>query len=358
MKDKILSILFCLILFSFFIINLIIKDNDISYTERRKMQSFPKINTSTLLSGKWMKEFDDYTLDQFAFRESFRSLKANIEINLFKKLDNNNIFIKDGYIYKIEYPLDERKVNSFVYKINTLYETYLKDMNVYYTIIPDKNYYLSDNYLKMDYDKLFSIVTNNLDNDMTYIDIKDCLTLDDYYYTDTHWKQNKISKVVDKLSNKMNFKVSNNYKEKTYYPFYGVYYGQAALKVKPDTINYLTNDIIESATVKDEESDLKTVYEESSLGGMDSYDVFLSGSTPFITIENSKYNGNKELIIFRDSFASTLAPLLIEGYSKITLIDLRYMNPSDLEKKVEFKNQDVLIIHNTLVINNSEAIRI
>ena len=355
MKDKILSILFCLILFSFFIINLIIKDNDISYTERRKMQKFPKTNVSTLLSGKWMKEFDDYALDQFAFREEFRSIKANVEINLFRKLDNNGIFIKDGYIYKIEYPLDVRKVNSFVYKINELYNNYLDGMNVYYTIIPDKNYYSKENYLKMDYDKLFSIVTSNLNSDMTYIDIKDLLSLEDYYYTDTHWKQNKISKVVDKISKTMNFKVSNDYKEKTYYPFYGVYYGQAALKVKPDTINYLTNDIIDSAVVTDTESDLKKVYEESSLGGIDSYDLFLSGSTPFITIENPKYEGKRELIIFRDSFASTLAPLLIEGYS---LIDLRYMNPSDLEKKIEFKNQDVLIIHNTLVINNSEAIRI
>lgn len=358
MKDKILSILFCLILFGFFIINIFVKDNKISYTERRKMQMFPKLNLSNILNGKWMEEFDNYVLDQFAYRENFRNIKANTEINLFRKLDNNGIFIKNGYIYKIEYPLDERKVNSFVYKINTLYEDYLNGMNVYYTIIPDKNYYSNEKYLKMDYDKLFSMVTSNLDENMKYIDITGLLSLEDFYLTDTHWKQNRISKVVEKLSEEMNFKVNNNYEEKTYYPFYGVYYGQSALKVKPDTINYLTNDIIESAKVTYSDNKFDKVYEESSLGGMDSYDVFLSGSTPFITIENSKYKGDKELIIFRDSFASTLAPLLIEGYSKITLVDLRYMNPSELKEKIEFKNQDVLIIHNTLVINNSEAIRI
>lgn len=358
MKDRILSILFCSILFSFFVANLIIKDNDISYTERRKLQQFPEINIGNVLNGKWMKEFDNYSLDQFPFRENFRNIKANIEINLFKKLDNNGIFIKNGYIYKIEYPLSETKVNSFVYKINTLYEKYLSGMNVYYTIVPDKNYYLDKSFLKMDYEKLFSMVTTNLNNNMKYIDIRDCLTLTDYYLTDTHWKQNRISKVVDKLSDIMNFEVSNVYEEKEYYPFYGVYYGQSALKVKPDTINYLISDTIKDARVNIEEGNVTAVYNEDALGKMDSYDVFLSGAKPFITIDNPKYNGKKELIIFRDSFASTLAPLLIEGYSKITLIDLRYMNPEELEGKIKFEDQDVLIIHNTLVINNSESIRI
>ena len=356
MKNKILSVSFFVIIISVFLINIFTKDKELSYTERRKLNTLPKITLDNLLSGKTMEEFDNYTLDQFAFREEFRTLKTLVNLNIFRKLDNNNIFIKDDFIFKYEYPLKEDKVLSFNKKMNNLYDNYLKGMNVYYAIIPDKNFFLSDEYLKLDYEKLFKLVNDGLKN-MTYIDITNDLKLEDYYYTDTHWRQDKILKVVETLSKQMHFDYVTDYKIKEYKPFYGVYYGQAALKTKSDTIHYLTNDIIDSAMVEDFDSDLKTVYEISSLGKMDSYDVFLSGATPLITITNKKAKTDKELIIFRDSFGSSLAPLLIPGYYKITLVDLRYINMSNLSNYIDFNNQDVLILYNTLIINNSDTIR-
>lgn len=356
MKNKILSISFFVIIFSFFIMNIFIKDKDISYTERRKLNKFPKVTIKEIFNGDTFEKFDNYALDQFAFRDEFRGVKAFIQFNILNKMDNNGIFIEDNSIYKLEYPLKEEKVKLFISKMNNLYNNYLKDMNVYFAVIPDKNYYLNSKHLKMDYENLFNMVEKGIQN-MNYIDITDCLTLDSYYRTDTHFKQDKLEKLVSKLANNMNFSYSYDYKINSYEPFYGVYYGQLALNIKPDTINYLTNDIINSAIVSDYDSDLKTIYEISSLGSMDSYDVFLSGSTPFITIENTKANTEKELVIFRDSFGSTLAPLLLEGYSKITLIDLRYMNSNNLNNFIKFDDQDILIIYSTLIINNSETIR-
>ena len=39
------------------------------------------------------------------------------------------------------------------------------------------------------------ILKNNI-SDMEYIDIFDCLSIDDYYKTDSHWKQEELSAVV------------------------------------------------------------------------------------------------------------------------------------------------------------------
>ena len=66
---------------------------------------------------------------------------------------------------------------------------------------------------------------------------------------------------------------------------------------------------------------------------------------------------DKELIIFRDSFGSSIAPLLIDGYSKITLVDIRYLHPNILESYIEFDSQDVLFLYSTSVLNNSETIK-
>ena len=41
----------------------------------------------------------------------------------------------------------------------------------------------------------------------------------------------------------------------------------------------------------------------------DPYSVFLSGSKSLLTITNPSADTDRELVIFRDSFASSLAPL-------------------------------------------------
>ena len=76
-----------------------------STTERRKLEQFPKLTLETMVEGKFMTEFEKYTLDQFPLRDSFRSLKAWASENVFGKLDNNDIYVADGYAVKMEYPM-------------------------------------------------------------------------------------------------------------------------------------------------------------------------------------------------------------------------------------------------------------
>jgi hypothetical protein len=91
---------------------------------------------------------------------------------------------------------------------------------------------------------------------------------------------------------------------------------------------------------------------------MDPYDVYLDGAKPLISLTNTKATSGKELIIFRDSFGSSLAPLLLCGYSKITLIDLRYVSSDALERYMDFENtDDVLFIYNSQILNNSYMLK-
>ena len=78
---------------------------------------------------------------------------------------------------------------------------------------------------------------------------------------------------------------------------------------------------------------------------------------PILEIENKYSKNNNELYIFRDSFGSSIAPLLASEYSKITLIDLRYVSSTLLEKYLNPKeNSDVLFMYNTLILNDSSII--
>lgn len=256
----------------------------------------------------------------------------------------------------MEYPLNTVAIEKSTKKIEEIYSKYLKGMNVYYSIIPDKNYYLQDDHLKIDYTQIEKIAQKNL-RKLKYIDILSELNVEDFYKTDIHWKQENIKKVASKIEVSMNLKntLKTKYQEKELGEFYGVYYRQAAMHIKPDKLKYLTSDTIEACSTYNYETQKRgKVYDlEKYKTSQDKYDIFLSGATPLIAIENPNATTDKELLLFRDSFGSSIAPLLIENYSKITLIDIRYMSSQLLEKYIDFENQDVLFLYSGTVLNQN-----
>ena len=355
MKNKVLVISFLSIIYGFFLLNIFVSDLEISKSERRKLQEFPEVSMNNILNKDFMNEFDDYSVDQFIFRDLFRNIKASYSFNVLGMLDNNGYFEKDGVLYNNLYPLNKNSIDSFIKKIKILNDNFDLSNNVYISIIPDKNYYLDDSkYLRIDYDYLYERVKTI---PYRFIDLRKVLSIDDYYRTDTHWRQERLENVVFTINKSMGNKTSFNYKENKYSPFYGVYYGQSALNVKPDELIYLTNDVLDQVIVEDLESNNK-LYDIDALKGLDSYDVFVGGATPFVKIINPNSNTDKELILFRDSFGSSIAPLLIDNYKSITLVDMRYMNMNLLKEKVEFKNKDILILYSTLIVNDSSTLKI
>ena len=99
------------------------------------------------------------------------------------------------------------------------------------------------------------------------------------------------------------------------------------------------------------------IYDYDKLKLLDKYDKYLSGASSIIDIVNPTSNSDKELIVFRDSYGSSLIPLLLEGYKKITVIDIRYVSSKILSNYIKFNNQDVLFMYSILTINNSFSMR-
>ena len=355
MKNKFLVISFLIIIYGFFLLNIFVFDIDISKSERRKLQEFPEVSISNIFNKTFMNEFDDYSVDQFVFRDLFRNIKAYYSFNVLGMLDNNGYFEKDNVIYKNLYPINKKSIDSFIKKTKILNDNFDLSNNVYISIIPDKNYYLDDSkYLRIDYDYLYERVKTI---PYRFIDLRNVLSIDDYYRTDTHWRQERLENVVFTINKSMGNKTTFNYKENKYSPFYGVYYGQASINIKPDELIYLTNDNLDNVIVEDLEGNNK-LYDINALKGLDAYDVFVGGATPLVKITNPDSKTDKELILFRDSFGSSIAPLLVENYQSITLVDMRYMNMSLLKEKVEFENKDILILYSTLIINDSSTLKI
>ena len=356
-KDIVVTIIFLFTVISLFLINVIKEDTDISIAERRKLATMPELTTKSLFDGTYFKKFDSYVTDQFVERDAFRKIKIDIELST--KGEYNNLYLYDDYIIEEIFPLNSNSINNLTNKINYIKDTYLNDnSNIYYTIIPDKNYFVNNGNLKLDYNKLQDMMKSNLTN-LNYINIFDKLTLDNYYKTDTHWKQEDLFDVANTIANQMNFDITNNNNVvNTITTFKGSYAGRLSVTKDIDTIKTISNPSTLNSSVYNYETKKYTdIYDYTKINSLDKYDIYLSGAVPIIDIINNNSSSDKELIVFRDSYGSSLIPLLIEGYKKITVIDIRYISSKILNKYIDFNDQDVLFMYSILTINNSFSIR-
>ena len=329
-----------------------------SESERRDLAQFPQdITWSGIVDKTVMDDFEDYSVDQFPFREFFRSLKARFQLNVLRLKENNSMATEDGYIAKIEQDFNPGLVDYSLGRLEYIYNKYLAGNGgkTFISLIPDKNYFFGKDYgyPAPDYDALAETVQNRLPN-TTYIDIFDCLSLSDYYRTDTHWSQNRLGSVVSKLASQLGVSdlLSGRYTEHTLEGFKGVYYAQSALYPKPDDLVYLTNPILDACTVYDYENG-KTygIYNFDAFAGEDGYNFFLSGTRALLRIDNPNAASDRELIVFRDSFGSSLIPLLAEAYKSIYVVDIRYVAPDFLGSVIDFEGKDTLFLYSTLVLN-------
>lgn len=336
--------------------------DSLSVSERRPLAAVPTVSARSVVSGKFMRAFEDYAADQFPLRESFRRLKAMTAYYGFRQREVNGVYLHEGYAALRQAEADESSLRYALSRFRYVYDKYLAGTagDVYFSIVPDKNLYLAPaaGVPSMDYAAFADAVRAGTEY-AAYIDLFPRLTWSDYYRTDSHWKQENLPAVAAYLAGEMGVSLAAGYTPRTLdVPFYGVYYGQAALPLAPDAMTVLESPFLENVAVYDYESDGEIpVYDAEKAEGRDPYALFLGGSRSLLTLTNPAAATDRELVIFRDSYASSLAPLLSEGYKTVTLIDIRYISPDLLGRYVDFTGRDVLFLYSVPVLNSSAAIK-
>lgn len=128
--------------------------------------------------------------------------------------------------------------------------------------------------------------------------------------------------------------------------------------MEAETLYILESQLLSQCTVYNHETDKTTaVYDMDKLTSRDLYDVYLSGAQSLLTIQNPNAATDKELVVFRDSFGSSLVPLLVQDYKTVTVVDIRYINSQMLGQFVDFAGKDVLMLYSTLVLNSSSSLK-
>lgn len=383
------SLIVCLA--SMIVVLTVSPEETVSRAERRRLAEKPELSWESLIDKSFMDDAEKYLLDHFPFRDGLRRIKAYFAYDVLRQKENNDIYVVQNHAAKLEYPLNESSVERLAEKMRWLRQQYFPEQNVWYAIVPDKNYFLAEKngYPSMDYERMIRLLSQELAKgaEFGYIDIISDLAIDDYYHTDTHWRQERILDVAHHIADALGVGGSLNFSkgydtgfiEHTIADFYGVYYGQAALPMEPDTIVYLTDEVTDTAVVWSLEENLlsggeaekvrlpgeagaivKPVYQLEKLEdgkSLDKYDVFAGGASSLQIITSPDAVADRRLIIFRDSYASSLVPLLLGAYSEITLIDLRYIDSARVGEYVDFADADILFLYNTSIVNHAEMLK-
>ena len=356
----------------------------VSEAERRRLAERPELTLASVLDKSFMENIEEYLLDHFPFRDVFRRVKAQFSYDVLLQKENNDIYTAGTHASKLDYELKETSVRRLAEKMTGLRDKYFPNQEFCYAVVPDKNYFLArkNGFPAMDYGRMLAILTAEMEKagGARYVDILSGLTIDDYYHTDTHWKQERLFGTAETVLGAFGMEDVSGLQEADYQAnevqdFYGVYYGQAALPMEPDTIVYLTDEVTESAFVWSLEENFQDgkvvlpdetgavfmpVYRTDKLEdamSLDKYDLFVGGASSLQVIRSPGAATDKRLIVFRDSYTSSLVPLLLGAYREITLIDLRYINSALIGDYVDFADADILFLYNMVIVNQSEMLK-
>ena len=346
-----ITALFCVFTFGFGGALLLLPDRDFSEQENRYLSKFEAPTLSTLKSGEFMKDFEQYVIDQFPLRDDWIQLKAWCE-RLVGKQENNGVYLgtDDGQTLFAQYTKPSKDdLQRRVGYVNQLGENV--DAEVYFALIPDKSYVwadrLPDRAPLIDDGSTIQEAMGLTGEDVTYIDLRDKLAGDDVFYrTDHHWSLFGAFQGYEALTQAMGVDTVTPDGEPTMVSdaFYGTTYSSSGAGwVKPDEMyTWVSEEGITVTAYPAGQPEPGVLYDKSFLEKKDKYSMFLGGNKPLAVVENPKAQGGK-LLVLRDSYSDSLAPFLAQSYQEVHLFDVRY-NLNSVKEYVEQNDIDQVLV--------------
>ena len=273
------------------------------------------------------------------------------------------IYVYRGYAAATDAPWSEKSLDFAAKRLGHLLETYFtgEGYDRYLAVVPDKAQFTEppEGYTPAGAQETADYLAQRLP--VEEIGIAPLLSLEDYYRTDPHWRQERLSAVAQTISEAMGASVPDTTEETLCAlagEFHGSYWGKTAEPLTADVLSYITSPLLEGCTVYDYETDSTGGVYDLTAAEKAPYDLFLGGPKALLRIENPAANNDRTLIVFRDSFGSSLVPLLAGGYRTVYVVDIRYMATDALARVTEFpEGADVLLLYSVAVLQNSITLK-
>ena len=107
-KNIVNAVVFCVAVFGFALLCLVLPKPEFLDSERRPAAAFPTLSLESIMKDgleygdSFMKQFDDkYTPDNFPFRDFFRNLKSTVNTYVFNKSDKDGVYVAPSVDVKL-----------------------------------------------------------------------------------------------------------------------------------------------------------------------------------------------------------------------------------------------------------------
>ncbi len=343
--NKIFFSVFVVIWLIVTLVNVLTPYKDFSENENKYFSKFPEFSFKGIVNGEYMQDVETYINEQFILRDNWISIQSVLEYVTGKR-ENNGVYIgNDALFEKIDEPSPE-KVDANINAINYFIEQTNIPTSV--MLVPSASEIQSDRL------PAFSDVWSQkeLINSVYEKTNADCVSVYEtllnskneyiYYRTDHHWTTYGSYLAYVEYCKVLGLTPISYSAEKVSDSFNGTLYSKSGVRfVESDTIESFNIAYKTSCDIMELPSDVKksdSIYFPEKLEIKDKYTYFLGENKPVVTAYSN--NGNdKKLIIFKDSYSHCMAPMLLEHYSEVTFIDIRYIKQS-LDKYIDISEYD------------------
>ena len=359
--QKLMIALFSIVLLAVPIVTLALPKQERSENENRTLKDLPTLVDSNKLnkaenladvikSVKWsyiterknpsyMDDIETYLSDHLAGRELWVVASNKME-RLAGKQEINEVFTSDDRMIQVFKEYNEETVSASLEAID-IFAAKFPDVPMYFMLAPTSQEIYSSlmpsygGYLS---EKAFIEGCYGKTANLTPID---CLSFlsghrDEYIYyrTDHQWTSLGAYYAYAAAARQLGYNAYglNAFNiETASSSFRGTLFSKTLdSTVTPDSIDYYhlaSNEPTVKMTVFDgrEQTEYDSLYVRDYLAVKDKYSSFTGSNSPLITIETDVDNG-KSLLLIKDSYAHSLVPFLSKHYSKITMVDMRYIN--------------------------------
>lgn len=338
---KLFIFTFLIIIFFVGIFHFLSADLEYSESENRVLAKMPKLTWITITDGSFMSDFETYLADQFPMRDTLISIKTTCDRVLGKNKENGIYIGKNGFLFDSQTEFSKEKVKRMTDAINSfIKKSKIKNKAVF--IAPNSSYVYSDyfpEFLEMPSQKdMLSEIESNLNDSVKVIDsckvmkrgAKDNDKL--YYKTDHHWTTLGAYEAFKSLS-----KVWGLNTEKVTFDFFTVSTTFEGTLGSKAGVHETTDEIVACVPQKSEgtyvvnfeKQGVKTgsFFFRNKLSQKNQYEVFFGGNYDKVTVTTTADN-ERCLLLIKDSFANCFVPMLTPYFSKIVMVDPRYLTDS------------------------------
>lgn len=347
---------------------ILMHDKTFSENENRMLQQFPEITKRSALSGRLMTQAEDFVADQFFLRDKWISLKLDLDKLIGKKESNDIVLGKDGYLIEKAVTPNFENLDKNLAAIRAFASS--GEQNVVMSVIPNavsvRSDLLPSGVPMRDQKQDLAYVQNAVGDALTYVDVTDALSGHKeeqlYYRSDHHWTSLGAKYAFDALCAPLGIEAPvSSYDIMTVTQNFSgtLAAGSGAFAVCDPIEIYvpITEEgfeyVVEYGDIQEKSA---TIYNSKALSGKNKYEVFMGGNYSYVSIKTTAQS-EKNLLLFKDSYANAFVQFLLPYYRNIVIIDPRYYSDDCQKLLSEREITDILFLYNmnTFALDNSLA---